>query len=254
MEGVIKQAEESRARSVNAASRLHEEYLPLKSEVDRLRRECLGIERLPELHEEEGTIITPEYVPHNPLNTMEISPFSRRFSQLYSSNKSQSQNYGKSGDWTRSLGSSEGSITSLAPPLPPAFIAPPSPLRLVANKPEPGRPGGMAPSPHPGPPTPTFRSDFVNLRCLLGLFWFHWGRFCRSWLCWINLLFLLEQAFGFFRHFHCPIFTPIDPCTWIYKFVVYIFHLQQPVLLPVSSTTLRWNLPFQWFCSLDLFY
>lgn len=60
MEGVIKQAEESRVRSMNTASRLHEEYLPLKAEVDRLRRECLGIERLPELHEEEGSIITPE--------------------------------------------------------------------------------------------------------------------------------------------------------------------------------------------------
>lgn len=60
MEGVIKQAEESRARAMNAASRLHEEYVPLKSEIDRLRRECLGIERLPELHEEEGSMITPE--------------------------------------------------------------------------------------------------------------------------------------------------------------------------------------------------
>lgn len=60
MEGVIKQSEESRARSMNTAARLHDEYLPLKAEVDRLRRECLGIERLPELHEEEGTAITPE--------------------------------------------------------------------------------------------------------------------------------------------------------------------------------------------------
>lgn len=61
MEGVIKQSEESRTRSMGYAIRLHEEYLPLKSEVDRLRRDCLGIERLPDLHEEEGTMITPEY-------------------------------------------------------------------------------------------------------------------------------------------------------------------------------------------------
>lgn len=60
MEGVIKQAEESRVRSMSSATRLHEEYLPLKSEVDRLRRECLGLERLPELHEEDGSMITPE--------------------------------------------------------------------------------------------------------------------------------------------------------------------------------------------------
>lgn len=60
MEGVIKNAEEGRLRSVNTAARLHEEYLPLKSEVDRLRRECLGLERLPDLHEEEGCNIPPE--------------------------------------------------------------------------------------------------------------------------------------------------------------------------------------------------
>lgn len=60
MEGVIKQAEESRSRSMSASVRLHEEYLPLKNEIDRLRRECLGLERLPELHEEEGSTITSE--------------------------------------------------------------------------------------------------------------------------------------------------------------------------------------------------
>lgn len=61
MEGVIKNAEETRVRSLNSAARLHEEYIPLKSEVDRLRRDCLGLERLPELHEEEGSNITSEY-------------------------------------------------------------------------------------------------------------------------------------------------------------------------------------------------
>lgn len=60
MEGVIKNGEESRIRSMSSAARLHEEYLPLKSEVDRLRRDCLGLERLPDLHEEEGSNITPE--------------------------------------------------------------------------------------------------------------------------------------------------------------------------------------------------
>lgn len=60
MEGVIKQAEESRSRSMSAAVRLHEEYIPLKGEIDRLRRECLGLERLPELHKEEGSTITSE--------------------------------------------------------------------------------------------------------------------------------------------------------------------------------------------------
>ncbi|XP_060524320.1 zinc finger C4H2 domain-containing protein isoform X2 [Cylas formicarius] len=141
METVIKQAEESRSRSMNAALRLHEEYLPLKSEIDRLRRECLGLERLPDLHEEEGTVITPE-----------------KFSQLYNSTKNQSTGFSKTADWTRPLTSSDGSLGSLAPPLPPTFLPPPNPLRLVANKPESGRSGGMTPS-HPGPPAPTFRQQ-----------------------------------------------------------------------------------------------
>ncbi|KAI4458674.1 zinc finger c4h2 domain-containing protein [Holotrichia oblita] len=104
MEGVIKQAEESRIRSLNAANRLHEEYLPLKLEIDRLRRECLGLGRLPEIHEEE------------------------------------------------------------APPLPHSFLVPPNPLRLVTNKHEQARPSSIAATSHPGPPAPTFRSDFVNMR------------------------------------------------------------------------------------------
>jgi hypothetical protein len=145
MEGVIKQSEESRTRSLNYAVRLHEEYVPLKNEIDRLRRDCLGLDRLPELHEEEGSAITPE-----------------RFSQLYNSNKSQSQSYNKSSEWTRPIAPNESSTSSLAPPLPPTFLPPPNPLRLVTSKPEPGRPGSLAPSPHTGP-TPTFRSD-INLR------------------------------------------------------------------------------------------
>lgn len=62
IEGVIKHAEENRSRAVNTAVRMHEEYVPIKSEVDRMRRDCLGLERLPELHEEEGSSITTELV------------------------------------------------------------------------------------------------------------------------------------------------------------------------------------------------
>ncbi|KAJ8966543.1 hypothetical protein NQ317_000730 [Molorchus minor] len=57
----------------------------------------------------------------------------------------------------------KNTISSLAPPLPPTFLPPPNPLRLVTSKSDPGRPGSLAPSPHPGPPTPTFRSD-LSLR------------------------------------------------------------------------------------------
>lgn len=62
METVIKQAEENRSRSMGMANRFHEEYSPLKTEIDTMRREYLGLERLPELHEEEGSIVTPESV------------------------------------------------------------------------------------------------------------------------------------------------------------------------------------------------
>jgi len=60
METVIKQAEENRTRSMGMANRFHEEYVPLKTEIDSMRREYLGLERLPELHEEEGSIVTPD--------------------------------------------------------------------------------------------------------------------------------------------------------------------------------------------------
>ncbi|KAJ8723580.1 hypothetical protein PYW08_003492 [Mythimna loreyi] len=66
METVIKQTEESMTRKLSAASRLHEDYRPLKAEVDLLRRQCLGLDRLPDLHEEEGSPITPDRFPALP--------------------------------------------------------------------------------------------------------------------------------------------------------------------------------------------
>lgn len=62
METVIKQAEENRSRSTNIANRIHEEYLPLKGDIDHMRREYLGLNPLPDLHEEEGSIISAEYL------------------------------------------------------------------------------------------------------------------------------------------------------------------------------------------------
>jgi len=60
MESVIKQAEQARSRSMESAKRLHAEFGPVKAEVDRLRQTCLGMERTPELHEEEPSLITSE--------------------------------------------------------------------------------------------------------------------------------------------------------------------------------------------------
>ncbi|XP_028159009.1 zinc finger C4H2 domain-containing protein isoform X2 [Ostrinia furnacalis] len=72
METVIKQTEESMTRKLSTASRLHEDYRPLKAEVDLLRRQCLGLERLPDLHEEEGSPITPDRFP--PLSAAPARP------------------------------------------------------------------------------------------------------------------------------------------------------------------------------------
>ncbi|CAH0385325.1 unnamed protein product [Bemisia tabaci] len=65
MENVIKKAEEARGRNLDRAKRIYEEYRPLKNDVDRLRRDYLGLERLPELHEEESDIIKPELFAQN---------------------------------------------------------------------------------------------------------------------------------------------------------------------------------------------
>lgn len=61
MEAVIKQAEDARNKAVEVARHLYNEYRPLKAEVDRTRRECLGLESLPDFQEEEGTQIPPGY-------------------------------------------------------------------------------------------------------------------------------------------------------------------------------------------------
>lgn len=60
LETVIKQTEENRGRSNNVANRIHEEYMPLKNDIDHMRREYLGLNPLPDLHEEEGCIISAE--------------------------------------------------------------------------------------------------------------------------------------------------------------------------------------------------
>ena len=53
METVMKQAEEAKRSSIDSARRAFEDYQPLKHEVDLMRTELLGLEKLPELPEEE---------------------------------------------------------------------------------------------------------------------------------------------------------------------------------------------------------
>jgi len=59
MESVIKQAEDARNKAVEVARHLYNEYRPMKAEVDRTRRECLGLDILPDLQEEEANHIPP---------------------------------------------------------------------------------------------------------------------------------------------------------------------------------------------------
>nr|CAG4645225.1 EOG090X0H8R [Leptodora kindtii] len=61
MESVIKQAEDSRNKAIEVARHLYNEYRPMKADVDRTRRECLGLDILPDLEEEEGSHIPPGF-------------------------------------------------------------------------------------------------------------------------------------------------------------------------------------------------
>ncbi|XP_063234828.1 zinc finger C4H2 domain-containing protein isoform X2 [Bacillus rossius redtenbacheri] len=127
METVIKQAEEARNRALDTAKRVHEEYRPLKMDVDRLRRDYLGLDRLPDLHEEERDLITPDYFEKH-LKT-EWRPDLRE-DPLMSS---------------LALAHQGSSNTFLAPPQPP--------IPLVSSKAE-SRPLPPAPG-----PAPTFRQQ-----------------------------------------------------------------------------------------------
>lgn len=78
MENVIKQSEEARNRALEAARRFHDEYLPLKLEIDRMRMEYLGLDRLPDLHESDSDLIGQEWV-----DTIILSFFNIKFSLSY---------------------------------------------------------------------------------------------------------------------------------------------------------------------------
>ncbi|XP_012275068.1 zinc finger C4H2 domain-containing protein isoform X2 [Orussus abietinus] len=62
MEAVIKQAEDARNRARDNAKLIHNnDYQPLKHDIDRMRREYLGLERLPELYETDADLFSPDY-------------------------------------------------------------------------------------------------------------------------------------------------------------------------------------------------
>lgn len=173
METVIKQSEENRARSLSMANRVHEEYLPLKSEIDHMRREYLGLDRLPDLHEEEGNTITPEYVffilpiQFILFQLIIISLLSSRFQNYYpnKSHQASSSNFSRPPLSTHHQVAQE-TVTSLAPTAPPGFLPPPpvGSMRMT-NKPQEMGSNRLSQPPSIGMGHPTFRSDFnVNLR------------------------------------------------------------------------------------------
>jgi len=77
METVIKQAEESKRNSMESARRLYDDYRPLKHDVDLMRTELLGLDKLPELPNEDkekmaaiGVMDKPKGFPGgNPMDT-----------------------------------------------------------------------------------------------------------------------------------------------------------------------------------------
>lgn len=58
METVIKQAEEAKRNAMESARRVVDDYRPLKHEIDLMRTELLGLEKLPELASEEKEKLT----------------------------------------------------------------------------------------------------------------------------------------------------------------------------------------------------
>lgn len=210
METVIKQAEENRARSLNVANKIHEEYVPLKTEIDQMRHEYLGLSPIPDLHEEEGSIITAEYstilqklldLRLKQSNTSHFSRFQSASSYYHPSSKLSSAHSALGGGGTPNfarppLGAinsatnpsahhtsnmpSDASNTPLTANNPNAggnvaFLAPPSamgsPMRM--NKPQdmPQPPQRLQQQPSIGMAHPTFRSEFnVNLRYFFSLF------------------------------------------------------------------------------------
>lgn len=151
MENVIKKAEEAKNRSIERAKRIYEDYRPLKDDIDRMRRIYLGMENLPELHEEEKDLIPPE---------------------LFASRSFFDKPFKAANPWCTSLNTSSPPTSmptfvppvSTAPPPPPVSIAsaflphvpPPPPLHLLPST---SKGPDIRPMGHLSGPPPTFRQQ-----------------------------------------------------------------------------------------------
>lgn len=148
-----------------------------------MRREYLGLSPIPDLHEEEGSIITAEYSSmlqklHDLRLKQNNSIFSRFQNTYYPTNKVGGHSIGSVGFARPPLSTHhamvqqqqqqqqpEATVTSLPASAPPGFLPPPNmgPMRL--NKPPEMGPNRLQQSPSIGMAHPTFRSEFnVNLR------------------------------------------------------------------------------------------
>lgn len=180
METVIKQAEENRARSLTIANKIHEEYVPLKSEIDHMRREYLGLSPIPDLHEEEGSIISAEYskllTNIFQLRLKQTSNFSRFQTTYYPSKNAHtiaSASFSRPPLSTHHQMVPEATVTSLPPSAPPGFLQPPPLGSMRLNKPPEMGPNRLQQSPSIGMAHPTFRSEFnVNLRYFFFVYFF----------------------------------------------------------------------------------
>ena len=74
METIIKQAEESKRTAIDSARRIAEDYRPLKHEVDLMRTELLGLEKLPELANDEKERLSTVGILEKPKSLMEGPP------------------------------------------------------------------------------------------------------------------------------------------------------------------------------------
>lgn len=215
METVIKQAEENRARSLTVANKVHEEYLPLKNEIDHMRREYLGLSPIPDLHEEEGSIITAEYSSmlqklHDLRLKQNNSIFSRFQNTYYPTNKVGGHSIGSVGFARPPLSTHhvmvqqqqqqqqqpEATVTSLPASAPPGFLPPPmGPMRL--NKPPEMGPNRLQQSPSIGMAHPTFRSEFnVNLRYFMFIYYyFNIFVSCHFFMLYLKFFFCLFWIF-----------------------------------------------------------
>ncbi|XP_055386171.1 zinc finger C4H2 domain-containing protein isoform X1 [Condylostylus longicornis] len=160
MEAVIKKAEENKLRSMNLANRIHDEYLPLKGEIDQMRREYLGLSPLRDLHEEEGTAITKDRFKTS------TAYFNAKTQQSTTPYVPQARHVAAASAAAVSLLQPEATVTTLQPSSTShAFMPPPRPVGPLRINKDMGGTNRVPQNPSISMGHSTFRSDFnVGLR------------------------------------------------------------------------------------------